>query len=97
MRRGLERADQRDRQRHGLSLQRQFRLSRQSSLSQRRSEFGKSTSYRGFTTTAHRGNNPLRTPPNFNTFFERETPRRGHWSVGWGFALNNSGIGTTAR
>ena len=79
---------------HGLALQRQFRISRQSSLRNGGSEFGQvNINSAGYDDRITRGNGPLRTPPNFNTFFERETPRHGHWSVGWGFALNNSGIG----
>jgi hypothetical protein len=79
---------------HGLPLQRQFRVSRQSQLRNGGSEFAQvNVNAAGYDDRITRGNNPLRLPPSFNTFFERTRPRQGHWGFGWGFGTNRNGIG----
>ncbi len=79
---------------HGLPLQRQFRVSRQSSLRNGGSEFAQvNVNAAGFDDRITRGNGALRLPSNFNTFFERSRPREGRWSLNWSWALNNNSIG----
>lgn len=66
---------------HGLPLQRQFRISRQSQLRNGSSEYGQvNVNSAGFDDRITRGNNPLRLPPNFNSHFEIERPRKGRWA-----------------
>jgi hypothetical protein len=78
---------------HGLTLQRQLRISRQSQLRNGGDEYGQvQFNSSGYDDRITRGGLPVRLPSNFNTFFERNRPRKGHWGLGWGFALNNDGI-----
>ena len=78
---------------HGLTLQRQLRISRQSQLRNGGDEYAQvQYNSAGYDDRITRGNGPVRSPAYFNTFFERNRPRKGHWGLGWGFALNNDGI-----
>ncbi|HEV8695458.1 MAG TPA: DUF5916 domain-containing protein [Lysobacter sp.] len=78
----------------GLTLQRQLRITRQSVLRNGSDEFAQVN----FNSDGHddrilRGNGILRTPANFNAFFERSRPRQGDWAFYGNANVNNSGIG----
>ncbi|MCI4568781.1 DUF5916 domain-containing protein [Lysobacter sp. CFH 32150] len=78
---------------HGLTLQRQLRISRQSQLRNGGDEYAQiQLNSAGYDDRITRGGAPVRSPAYFNTFFERNRPRKGHWALSWGFALNNDGI-----
>jgi hypothetical protein len=66
---------------HGLPLQRQFRLSRQSQLRDGSSLFAQlNVNSAGYDDRITRGRHPLRTPPNFNSHAEFSRPRKGAWA-----------------
>ena len=66
---------------HGLPLQRQFRLTRQSQLRDGSSLFAQlNVNSAGFDDRITRGGHPLRTPPNFNSHVEFSRPRKGAWA-----------------
>lgn len=66
---------------HGLALQRQFRLSRQSQLRDGSSLFAQvNINSAGHDDRITRGRNPLRMPPNFNSHIKLSRPRKGAWA-----------------
>lgn len=66
---------------HGLALQRQFRLSRQSQLRDGSSLYGQiNVNSAGYDDRITRGRNPLRMPANFNSHLEFSRPRKGAWA-----------------
>jgi len=79
---------------HGLALQRQFRMSRQSSRRDGGSEYGQiNVNSAGYDDRVLRGNGNLRTPPSFNAFFERDRPRKGNWAFYGNAFISTNGIG----
>ena len=78
---------------HGLELQRQFRISRQSG----RRDGGRQYFQGNFTSAGYddrilRGNGILRTPPNSNLFYERNWSRKGKWEMYANISANNDGL-----
>jgi hypothetical protein len=79
---------------HGLELQRQFRVNRQSIRRDGGNEYAQiNVNAPGHDDRLLRGNGILRTPTNFNAFYERSRPRKGDWELYGNIGLNNSGIG----
>lgn len=79
---------------HGLELQRQFRMSRQSTRRDGGNQFAQiNVNGPGHDDRILRGNGILKTPSNFNAFYERSRPRKGDWGLYGNLGLNNSGIG----
>ncbi|MCY7353946.1 MAG: DUF5916 domain-containing protein [Lysobacter sp.] len=76
---------------HGLRLQRQFRVSRQSSLRNGSSEYAQiNINSAGHDDRLTRGNGELLLPPSFNAHFNFDRPRKGDWA--WeGYAAAFSG------
>jgi len=65
----------------GLNLGYQFRVSRESRLRNGGYQYGQiNINSAGYDDTLTRGNGPLWVPPNFNSYFDFERPRVGHWS-----------------
>jgi hypothetical protein len=66
---------------HGQILNHQFRLSRESRLRNGSYEYGQiNVNSAGYDDLITRGNGVLWLPPNFNTYFDYERPRKGNWS-----------------
>ena len=66
---------------HGMALQRQFRLIRQSQLRDGSSLYGQiNVNSAGYDDRITRGRNPLRLPANFNSHVEFSRPRKGAWA-----------------
>ncbi len=66
---------------HGLKLQRQFRLSRQSQLRDGSSLYAQiNVNSAGFDDRITRGGHPLWLPANFNSHVDFSRPRKGHWA-----------------
>ena len=64
----------------GLPLQRQFRLSRRSQLRDGSDLYAQvNVNAAGYDDRITRGGNPLRLPPQFNSFVEYSRPRKGRW------------------
>jgi hypothetical protein len=79
---------------HGLPLQRQFRLSRQSQLRNGSSEYAQiNINSAGYDDRFTRGGYPLRLPPSFNTNFNYQRPRKGDWAFNTNVNLYHNGIG----
>ena len=79
---------------HGLALQRQFRTMLQSSLRDGGNEYAQvNVNSAGYDDRILRGNGILRTPPNFNAFYERNVSRKGDWEFYGNIGINNGGIG----
>ena len=65
---------------HGDLLNHQFRISRESKLRNGSYEYGQiNVNSAGIDDLLTRGNGVVKLPPNFNSFFEYERPRFGHW------------------
>jgi len=78
----------------GLTLQRQFRLSRQSQLRDGSSEYAQiNINSAGYDERFTRGGYPLRLPPSFNTNFNYSRPRKGSWAFETNVNLYHNGIG----
>jgi len=83
---------------HGLPLQRQFRAMLQSQLRDGGSEYAQvNVNAAGYDDRILRGNGILRTPPNFNAFYERHGSRAGDWELHWNLGVDNGGIGESRR
>ena len=83
---------------HGLTLQRQFRMMLQSSLRDGGSEYAQvNINSAGYDDRILRGNGILRTPANFNTFYERNVSRKGNWEWYGNLGTSNGGIGPDHR
>jgi hypothetical protein len=66
---------------HGDVLEHQLRISRESRLRNGSYEFAQvNINSAGVDDLLTRGNGVLDTPPNFNSFFNYERPRQGHWA-----------------
>jgi hypothetical protein len=79
---------------HGLPLQRQFRAMLQSTLRDGGNEYAQvNVNSAGYDDRILRGNGILRTPPNFNGFYERNVSRKGNWELYGNIGANNGGIG----
>jgi hypothetical protein len=79
---------------HGLRLQRQFRAMLQSNLRDGGSEYMQvNINSAAYEDRLLRGNGILRTPPNFNAFYERNMSRKGDWELYGNISADNSGIG----
>ena len=79
---------------HGLPLQRQFRAMLQSQLRDGGNEYAQvNVNSSGYNDRLLRGHGILRTPPNFNAFYERNRPRKGNWEFYANAGVNNGGIG----
>ena len=64
----------------GQLLDHQFRMSRESRLRDGSYEYGQiNVNSAGYDDLLTRGNGVLRLPPNFNTYFDYERPRKGNW------------------
>ena len=88
---------------HGLKLQRQFRLSRESRLRDGSYLYAQiNVNSAGFEDRITRGGNPLWLPANFNSHIEFERPRKGNWGfftfaeVFSGGLAGNDNLGWTA-
>jgi hypothetical protein len=83
---------------HGLVLQRQFRAMLQNTLRDGGSEYMQvNINSAGHDDRILRGNGILRTPPNFNAFYERSMSRKGNWELYGNLGVNNGGIGPDHR
>ena len=79
---------------HGLALQRQFRISRQSVRRDGGNEYFQGNfNISGNDDRILRGNGFLHTPGNFNVFYQRNRPRKGNWEFDGNIGINNGGIG----
>ena len=66
---------------HGQLLGHQFRLSRESRLRNGSYEYGQvNVNSAGYDDLLTRGNGVLWLPPNFNSYFDYQRPRKGNWS-----------------
>ena len=66
---------------HGQLLGHQFRVSRESRLRDGSYEYGQiNVNSAGFDDLLTRGNGVLWLPPNFNSYFNFERPRKGNWA-----------------
>ena len=78
---------------HGLDLQRQFRMSVQNNLKDGGNSYAQiNVNSDGYDDRLLRGNGIVHTPWNFNTFAERNRPRKGNWEFYYNFGFYNSGI-----
>jgi hypothetical protein len=83
---------------HGLVLQRQFRAMLQNTLRDGGSEYMQvNVNSAGHDDRFLRGNGILRTPANFNAFYERNVSRTGNWEWYGNIGVNNGGIGPDHR
>jgi len=89
---------------HGQVLGHQFRLSRESRLRDGSYEYGQiNVNSAGFDDLITRGNGVLWLPPNFNSYFDYERPRKGNWAyevevnVQSGGLAGNSKVGYNVR
>ena len=83
---------------HGLPLQRQFRAMLQSQLRDGGNEYMQvNVNAAGYDDRLLRGHGILRTPPNFNAFYERNASRKGDWELYGNIGVDNSGIGDDRR
>ncbi len=83
---------------HGLPLQRQFRAMLQSTLRDGGNEYAQvNVNAAGYSDRLLRGNGILRTPPNFNAFYERNMARKGDWELYGNIGVNTGGIGPDHR
>lgn len=82
----------------GLALNRQFRAMLQSTRRDGGSEYAQvNINSAGYSDRLLRGNGILRTPPNFNAFYERNVSRKGNWEFYGNIGVNNGGIGPNHR
>ena len=82
----------------GLALNRQFRAMLQSTRRDGGSEYAQvNINSAGYSDRLLRGNGILRTPPNFNAFYERNVSRKGNWEFYGNIGVNNGGIGQNHR
>ena len=66
---------------HGELLSHQLRFSRESRLRDGSFEYGQiNVNSAGVNDLLTRGNGAVNRPPNFNSFFEYERPRKGNWA-----------------
>ncbi|MFL6576599.1 MAG: DUF5916 domain-containing protein [Povalibacter sp.] len=66
---------------HGELLNHQFRVSRESRLRDGSYEYGQiNINSAGVDDLLTRGNGVVNTPPNFNSYFDYQRPRKGNWS-----------------
>jgi hypothetical protein len=66
---------------HGLHLSDQLRISRESRTRNGSYEYGQvNINSAGYDDQLTRGNGALRIPPNFNSYFNYQRPRVGHWA-----------------
>ena len=78
---------------HGLALQRQFRISRQSVRRDGGNEYFQGNfNASGFDDRILRGHGFLRSPGAFNVFYQRLRPRKGNWEFYGNINLNNGGL-----
>ena len=78
---------------HGDTLQRQFRMSRQSQLRNGSSEYAQiNVNTSGVDDLLTRGNNLLRRPGNFNAYLEYTRPRKGNWAFETEIELASGGL-----
>lgn len=78
---------------HGDSLGSQFRISRESNLRNGSYEYGQvNVNSAGYDDLLTRGNGNLWLPPNFNSYFDFQRPRVGHWSYEVEFNLFSGGL-----
>ena len=79
---------------HGLDLQRQFRVTRQSVRRDGGNEFAQlNVNAPGHDDRILRGNGILATPTNFNLTWERSRPRKGNWQLSGNARVYLGGIG----
>jgi hypothetical protein len=79
---------------HGLALQRQFRLSRQSQLRDGSSEYAQvNINAAGYDDRFTRGGNPLRLPPSFNANYNYQRPRKGDWAFNANVNVYHNAVG----
>jgi len=65
---------------HGVLMNHQFRISRESRLRNGSYEYGQiNVNSAGYDDMLTRGNGNLWVPPNFNSYFDYKRPRTGHW------------------
>jgi len=77
----------------GQLLNHQFRISRQSQLRNGSFEYGQvNINSAGYDDKLTRGNGPLWLPPNFNSYFQYQRPRIGHWAYEIELNLFSGGI-----
>ncbi len=83
---------------HGLTLQRQFRAMLQNTLRDGGNEYMQvNVNSAGYDDRFLRGNGILRTPANFNGFYERNMSRKGNWELYGNVNASNGGIGPDHR
>ena len=78
---------------HGDSLGSQFRISRESNLRNGGYQYGQvNVNSAGYDDLLTRGNGNLWVPPNFNSYFDFQRPRVGHWSYEVEFNAFSGGL-----
>jgi hypothetical protein len=83
---------------HGDSLGSQFRISRESNLRNGGYEYGQvNVNSAGYDDLLTRGNGNLWVPPNFNSYFDFQRPRMGHWSYEVELNLFSGGLSGNDR
>lgn len=83
---------------HGLALQRQLRIGRQSVLRNGGNQFMQvNLNAPGYDDRTLRGSGIIRMPANFNAYAERSIPRRGDWTFYGNLGLNNGGVGSDRK
>ncbi|MFC7300634.1 DUF5916 domain-containing protein [Cognatiluteimonas weifangensis] len=79
---------------HGLALQRQFRMMRQSTRRDGGNEYAQiNINSAGQDDRLLRGHGSIAMPANFNAFYERSRPRKGDWEFYGNVGINRGGIG----
>ena len=82
----------------GLLLEHQTRLSRESRLRNGSYEYGQvNINSAGYDDLLTRGNGPLWLPPNFNTYFDYQRPRIGHWGYEVELEVRSGGLAGNDR
>jgi hypothetical protein len=83
---------------HGQSLGDQFRMSRESRLRNGSYEYGQiNINSAGVDDLLTRGNGVLNLPPNFNSYFDYQRPRKGSWSYEVELRLQSGGLAGNDR
>jgi hypothetical protein len=78
---------------HGQLMNHQFRLSRESRLRDGSYEYGQiNVNSAGYDDLLTRGNGVLWLPPNFNSYFNFERPRKGNWSYETEVNIQSGGL-----
>jgi hypothetical protein len=78
---------------HGQVLNHQYRMSRESRLRNGSYEYGQiNVNSAGVDDLLTRGNGVLNLPPNINTFFQYERPRKGNWAYNIEGGVSSGGL-----